>query len=78
MELTTTTKEHTQMLPKKLTEKTTENTIARRLWPMRRKTLFFMAGIVLFGLLAGCAKDNNGDNGTEDTAPGVSISATTR
>ena len=73
MELTTHTKEHTQMLPKKITEKTTENTIARRLWPMRRKALFFVAGIVLFGLLAGCAKDN----GTEDTTPGVFISATT-
>ena len=61
MELTITTREHTQMLSKKLTEKTTENTIARRLWPMKRKALFVVAGIVLFAMVAGCAKDNGNE-----------------
>ena len=68
------------MPPKKITEKTTENTTARRLWPMRRKTLFLTAIATMLGaLIVGCAKDNgNGNNGNEDTAPGVSIRATTR
>ena len=59
MELTINTKEHTQMPPKK----TTENTTARRLWPMKRKAPFFVAGIVLFAMVAGCGKDKGNGSG---------------
>ena len=58
MKLTTSTKVHTPMPPKKTTEKTT----ASRLSPIKRKAQFFLAGIATLGLLACCAKKDSNDN----------------